>query len=1067
LLYEKLFLGFRPREAARSALSRIQESEIMKRIASALTITLSLATPLTAQPPTGPDIEVPNKAEAATRPIQVAATTKGRIIDIVRANTIDRVGEPDYLSLYENRVILQGYELGIPPDTLRENLRWMEKSYSQAGREIASGRPEHVPRDIKDWWVAAGKLADTIPHKQLRTALKAAAKFVDLTDVILGTIDPLGATGFSRQFRGAVAATALDRDRQYIGELVDKYNLDRRFESYRKVVDEFLTPKWRVRLDATGADLVGRLPRVPALLKRNRAAAKAVVAAVGSKDAPPRRLTEEEKKQLAEAIAAEVSVAVRKELKPVLDSRTAKDADSAIRDARDSIRGLAVLASFVSPEHGRVVGKVGGAAIDVAESIHRFRLPDGTAGKIGKLALAANLLDAAGTIMSFFGPDANKLILEQLVELRKEVQQLRREMHERADHTDRLVMRVLNDMHDRFNALEGQLRSGFNRVEEKLDGVRQTQNWIAERLDDLEARGARRRADEKRNRFLQQIEPAFVELFTDEKLSASDRRVLLKLARTYGALADEAPDLDPRLSGPDRLGALCERAAEPGPMPVEVLAAVARELGVATVVAPDPERWSLASVAFLKIAGDWPAFTANARPALTHGLTEPGRALRTLAAGGVRPTLSEDDRSIWGAGWSENDRLFARLLHLYGRLAQGFEKLLLADRKRFEGKELAGYNVLARTPPASPRNAWLRVEAPRLFGRIGRADEVYGGSIDYGSGPSAKATRLGKDAALGLTAEEAVKFAQLYVPPAAIHAHRLGLGQLKIGFDVLRLKSWGSGKEVFGARILGLSVVLRVKDVNLPVARLNIIDPLKFILDPWEWTRRHIPHDKPMENHEIILPRWAEEVAGHPTLKALLLQGKASRRDTEAEQRAAVKALDALLDSHFQNARAGFEKQAALDLSGGGDIARAARRVGGAKALLAAYVRFAAPAALEDERFRAALLALFDIRGWRMEMDAGADLLELYPRLPTPSAAEGAAGREASRGARKSLRSPIPSASRGQFASGPERSLLENRFRAFLAEANRVGRAGSPRRPLFEVLLGELESLEARQAATR
>lgn len=141
----------------------------------------------------------------------------------------------------------------------------------------------------------------------------------------------------------------------------------------------------------------------------------------------------------------------------------------------------------IAPQVAREVRQFGGMALDIARAIHSFAI-----GKIGLRALTGNIVGAVlGLVGSLFnsGPSFEEVLLEQIAEIRKDLHQLRREMHERFDRIDAKLDKIHQLLADGFEqvlreqgALAAELRAmnlavlqQLDRIESKIDEFRQVE----------------------------------------------------------------------------------------------------------------------------------------------------------------------------------------------------------------------------------------------------------------------------------------------------------------------------------------------------------------------------------------------------------------------------------------------------------------------------------------------------------------------------------------------------------------------------------------------------------------
>ena len=115
----------------------------------------------------------------------------------------------------------------------------------------------------------------------------------------------------------------------------------------------------------------------------------------------------------------------------------------------------ATVIGFSDPELGRQIRATNDAVFRVRDAITAFEAARDVGANLtlASFALTGNVVGASLAIMSAFGgsgPSADELILKQLHKLREEVQEVRKEMHQRFDQ-------VRGEMHQRFDGVRGHL----------------------------------------------------------------------------------------------------------------------------------------------------------------------------------------------------------------------------------------------------------------------------------------------------------------------------------------------------------------------------------------------------------------------------------------------------------------------------------------------------------------------------------------------------------------------------------------------------------------------------------
>ena len=152
------------------------------------------------------------------------------------------------------------------------------------------------------------------------------------------------------------------------------------------------------------------------------------------------------------------------------------------RVKREGLRAGVFLATatigLIDPELGKQAQAVSSAAFQVNDAIREFKaatdLGKDLTGAAG-MALTANFVGAAFTLVGAFqdsGPSPEEIILEEIVELRKDIQNVRMEMHDRFGIVERKLAMVYDRLDEGFKDLETELRKQnrtLNRIVSKLE----------------------------------------------------------------------------------------------------------------------------------------------------------------------------------------------------------------------------------------------------------------------------------------------------------------------------------------------------------------------------------------------------------------------------------------------------------------------------------------------------------------------------------------------------------------------------------------------------------------------
>jgi uncharacterized protein (TIGR03000 family) len=776
---------------------------------------------------------------------------------------------------------------------------------------------------------------------------------------------------------------------------------------YKAVIRDFLTPAWGAAPDVTAYELATQNPDVRKFLEKQSGFPDLRPAA--PRPRRPYRLSPKEQEQFRAMIAAEVQRRFKTFREKVRKEKEEKGRLETIQEAESAVQGLSALCRLVGqPELARGVSKVGEAVLGAYTSIQKFRLPTSSAGKIGAVALTGNLLGAVGTLLDLLGgPSLEQLILEEVRALRAEVQQLRREMHDRFDRIDVRLAMIHADLHDRLDRIERILDTERSERTTQLAEIQKSQAWLADRLAEfawkqeklfaeLVWREARRTMDEILFPVLRNLEP------TREDRARWFRILKESVELARGDLSIGAPvRVGSSASPQERLDRIFLSVGEEGfparepARRLRALLQVARLLGgvQADDEGPNPDQWQLLSNVVLRAANDWPKFTSEVEPSLLKPFVHGGRGLRRVF--GTGPGQRADllrvpaGKEPWGAFPLKEGRgettFVARLLEQYVLAAVRIEAHLWHLQREWEKKRTKGVDLFAtfqtigsgdqKSAPVLVALPATRVPLPdnlagTLFSRIPAIDLV---------NPNAEmrlqeaGKSLPKGVVLALSPEEARGFAERYLPPAALYAHHLEIGQLCIGYDMV---GWGENRNVqvkqegarltfdnWGKLMIGLTVYLKVGDKFYPLTRPFVTSPREekkgwhatsptlqaLLLDPKaNRTPRVVGFHQYIHAADIYANRWTDE------LKGLLLKdsGRVQQRMSVAELKQSAESVEALVREKMRAERRQFEDHLLTQLKGDTEVRKLVRCVEGVKVLVESYLHMGFPRVLHDDDFR-------------------------------------------------------------------------------------------------------------------
>jgi hypothetical protein len=135
-----------------------------------------------------------------------------------------------------------------------------------------------------------------------------------------------------------------------------------------------------------------------------------------------------------------------------------------------SVYMLKTFASFENPKLAHQIATVGAAGIQIGKAASTFVAP-GPATLASSLTLVGGIVSGVMMIASLFdsGPSTEQVILEQIIELRHQVEDVRQQMHERFDAVDRRLDQMFKLLIHGFQDLS--INIAFARAELYILGI--------------------------------------------------------------------------------------------------------------------------------------------------------------------------------------------------------------------------------------------------------------------------------------------------------------------------------------------------------------------------------------------------------------------------------------------------------------------------------------------------------------------------------------------------------------------------------------------------------------------
>ncbi|NJM40847.1 MAG: hypothetical protein HC853_08775 [Anaerolineae bacterium] len=178
-----------------------------------------------------------------------------------------------------------------------------------------------------------------------------------------------------------------------------------------------------------------------------------------------------------------LSLNYKVEKNQALAKAAAEKGQLALDAAKSAVSVVTDFMNLLDPKFGKQLATVGAAAFKIGESINKWL--DATAtlttlGRLGSLStivMTGNVVSAVMSIVSLFqdsGPSPEQMILEQIGKLRKQIDDLHKDMNGRFDRIDKELNAIYTAMQDRFNQIDlqlGKLNGNIQEIQRALIGL--------------------------------------------------------------------------------------------------------------------------------------------------------------------------------------------------------------------------------------------------------------------------------------------------------------------------------------------------------------------------------------------------------------------------------------------------------------------------------------------------------------------------------------------------------------------------------------------------------------------
>jgi len=144
----------------------------------------------------------------------------------------------------------------------------------------------------------------------------------------------------------------------------------------------------------------------------------------------------------------------------------AEETEKKLKEYEQAIAALTTIFTQIDPQFAKGFKTVASSYLDVVKSINSWMQATAGLGSLDKIfslstvIMTGNILGAVMNVVSLFGdgkPSPEQKILEEIGKLRKQVNQLRQEMHNRFDRIDAQLNMIFTTMNERFDQIDVQL----------------------------------------------------------------------------------------------------------------------------------------------------------------------------------------------------------------------------------------------------------------------------------------------------------------------------------------------------------------------------------------------------------------------------------------------------------------------------------------------------------------------------------------------------------------------------------------------------------------------------------
>ncbi len=462
---------------------------------------------------------------------------------------------------------------------------------------------------------------------------------------------------------------------------------------------------------------------------------------------------------------------------------------------------LTLLIGEVDPKVARTVKAIGDGYADIAKAIHDFdeAQKSGQSGAGTGFAAGGVVGAVIGAAISIFssltaGPDIQEVILQQMVELRKEIEALRIQMHNRFDRVDLALNQIYGDMLKEFYRIELSLKNqsvDIHGIIEKLtllqsvylhhtNDVRELFSSISKQI---RSAGAKRCLNLYRDYQVDKVEADFPgEVFAEFKAcldglsdcATQDASSPLHAGTNSGA-SSEAEVLSRALLAPEREISALIRFAD-----------AYRFENVDNASPVNPEIYSDCAHAYVQTAYLFPVlFKKYVKPTSDeHGPNQLDRMIQTgLTTHSLLQSLTQGSKS--------NITAMKGLFKSYVQALSTVKKTLEARRTELRNQQLPGLAVNAQglDPLISAPSQFVHKPHQPALATVCDPDAIF-------EAERANYKVTFREAKYSENTKYEIPFTIATAPKLFVVAQQLGLGEIRYCFGQVKVGPWAPAKEL-------------------------------------------------------------------------------------------------------------------------------------------------------------------------------------------------------------------------------------------------------------------------------